>query len=51
VHISRDDAETFEETVEIDCSPYGTGATRVGVIEDGGSEIRISKPETQAGPG
>jgi hypothetical protein len=32
-HISRDGAETFEETARIDCSPYGAGATRVGVIE------------------
>jgi len=32
-HISRDGAETFDESVEIDCSPYGPGATRVGAIE------------------
>lgn len=32
-HISRDGAETFEQTVEIDCSPYRAGYTRTPARE------------------
>ena len=33
LHISDDGAETFERSVEMDCSPYAAGTTRTGVTK------------------
>lgn len=32
-HLSTDGGHTFEDTIKIDCSPYGDGFTRTGVVE------------------
>jgi hypothetical protein len=48
-HISRDSAKTFDESVEIDCTPYGAGATRVGAVElsDGRTAFALSEVRPQ----
>jgi len=46
-HISRDGAETFEESVEIGCSPYRPGATRVGAVELSGGGVAYALSEVR----
>jgi hypothetical protein len=48
-HFSRDGAETFEETVEIDCSPYHPGYTRTPIrdLADGRLGYALYEPHRE----
>jgi len=50
VHVSRDGAETFEESVEIDCTPYRPGATRTGAAELADGRVILAMNEVRSGP-